>query len=175
MSRISKKPLIIPESIKFKLLDRKISFIGKHGELSYIIDESIKIQVNKNALSISTNKKKNNAILGMTSILLKNMVKGVDTGFEKKLKLVGVGYKAKIKENFLELSLGFSHIVQYAPKKGIEIKCSSNTELTIFGINKQLVGQTAAEIRLLRKPEPYKGKGIRYLGEKIKIKDSKKK
>jgi len=94
---------------------------------------------------------------------------------KKKLKLIGVGYKAKIKENFLELNLGFSHVVQYVPKKGINITCSSNTEVTIFGINKQLVGQTAAEIRLLRPPEPYKGKGIRYLNEKVKIKDSKKK
>lgn len=174
MSRISKKPLTIPVNIKFKLLENKISFIGKHGELSYVVDKSIDINVEKNTISISTSKKKNNAMLGMTSILLKNMVIGVDVGFEKKLKLVGVGYKAKIKEKLLELNLGFSHVVKYAPKKGIEIKCNSNTELTIFGINKQLVGQTAAEIRLLRKPEPYKGKGIRYFNEKVKIKDSKK-
>jgi large subunit ribosomal protein L6 len=103
------------------------------------------------------------------------MVIGVNEGLEKKLKLIGVGYKAKIKENFLELNLGFSHIVKYIPKKGINITCNSNTEVTIFGINKQLVGQTASEIRLLRPPEPYKGKGIRYIDEKVKIKDSKKK
>jgi len=175
MSRISKKPLIIPNNIKFTLLNNKISFIGKHGELSYIIDDSINLKIEKNIIFISTLKKKNNAILGLTKILLTNMVIGVDIGFEKKLKLIGVGYKAKIKENFLELNLGFSHIVKYIPKKGINITCKSNTELTIFGINKQLVGQTAAEIRLIRPPEPYKGKGIRYLNEKVKIKDSKKK
>ena len=175
MSRISKKPLVVPSGIKFKLVNQKISFIGKHGELSYIIDNSVNVRIDKNVVSISTEKKKNNAILGMTSVLLKNMITGVNVGFEKKLKLVGVGYKARIKEKCLELNLGFSHIVKYFPKKGIEIKCNNNTELTIFGINKQLVGQTAAEIRLFKKPEPYKGKGIRYLGEKINIKYSKKK
>jgi large subunit ribosomal protein L6 len=175
MSRISKKPLIVPENIKFKLLDNKISFAGKHGELSYIIDQSIKLKIEKNIIFISTIKKKNNAILGLTKILLTNMVIGVNQGFEKKLKLIGVGYKAKMKDSFLELNLGFSHIVKYTPKKGINITCNSNTELTIFGINKQLVGQTAAEIRLIRPPEPYKGKGIRYINEQVKIKDSKKK
>lgn len=175
MSRISKKPLIIPIHIKFKLLNNKISFIGKLGELSYIVDKSINLKIENNIIFISSHKKKNNAMLGITKILLQNMVIGVNNGFEKKLKLIGVGYKAKIKENYLELNLGFSHIIKYVPKKGITIKCNNNTELTIFGINKQLVGQTASEIRLLRPPEPYKGKGIRYHNEKIKIKDSKKK
>merc|ERR1712110_582550 len=171
----SKKPLIIPDNIKFKLNEKKISFIGKHGELSYIIDNSINLTIENNIIFISTHKKKNNAMLGLTKVLLTNMVIGVDTGFEKKLKLVGVGYKAKIKGAILELNLGFSHIVKYEPKKGINITCNSNTEVTIFGINKQLVGQTAAEIRLLRPPEPYKGKGIRYMNEQVKIKDGKKK
>jgi len=175
MSRISKKPLIIPENIKFKLSNNNISFTGKHGELSYNVDRSIDLRVEKNTIFISTCKKKNNAILGLTKILLTNMVIGVNLGFEKKLKLIGVGYKAKMNDKFLELNLGFSHIVKYLPKKGINIKCISNTELTIFGINKQLVGQTAAEIRLIRPPEPYKGKGIRYADEKVKIKDGKKK
>lgn len=175
MSRIAKKALLIPTNIKFHLENNKISFIGKHGELSYKIDDSINCKIENNSISILSEKKNNNAMLGLTRILLENMVIGVNTGFEKKLKLVGVGYKAKTKENYLELNLGFSHVVKYFPKKGIDIKCNSNTELTIFGINKQLVGQTAAEIRLLRPPEPYKGKGIRYLNEIIKIKDSKKK
>lgn len=175
MSRIAKKPLIVPDNIKFSVSDNKISFIGKHGELSYILDKSINLKIEKNNIFISTLKKKNSAMLGLTKILLTNMVVGVNIGFEKKLKLIGVGYKAKIKDNFLELSLGFSHIVKYIPKKGINITCNSNTEVTIFGINKQLVGQTAAEIRLLRPPEPYKGKGIRYINEKVVIKDSKKK
>jgi len=152
MSRISKKPLIIPENVKFNFSNNKISFIGKHGELSYDVDQSIKLNITNNTILISTEKKKNNAILGLTKVLLTNMVIGVDIGFEKKLKLVGVGYKAKIKDNFLELNLGFSHVVKYVPKKGISITCKSNTELTIFGINKQLVGQTAAEIRLIRPP-----------------------
>lgn len=175
MSRISKKPLIVPENVKFSLLDNKIFFTGKHGELSYDIDHSIDLIIKNNEILVSTSKKKNNAILGLTKVLLTNMVIGVNVGFEKKLKLIGVGYKAKITDNFLELNLGFSHIVKYTPKKGINITCKSNTELTIFGINKQLVGQTAAEIRLIRPPEPYKGKGIRYLNEEVKIKDSKKK
>ena len=135
MSRIAKKPLIVPENIKFTLSNNKISFVGKHGELSYIIDESIDLKIQDNVIFISTCKKKNNAMLGLTKILLTNMVIGVDVGFEKKLKLIGVGYKAKIKGNFLELNLGFSHIVNYMPKKGIKITCSSNTEVTIFGIN----------------------------------------
>jgi large subunit ribosomal protein L6 len=175
MSRISKKPLIVPENVKFKFANNKISFTGKYGELSYDIDKSVNLNIEKNSISISTNRKKNNAILGLTKVLLTNMVIGVNIGFEKKLKLIGVGYKAKIKDNLLELNLGFSHIVKYAPKKGINITCKSNTELSIFGINKQLVGQTAAEIRLIRPPEPYKGKGVRYLNEKVRIKDSKKK
>ena len=175
MSRMSKKPLIVPENIKFKLSNNEISFVGKHGELSYVIDQSIDLKVKDNTIFISSMKKKNNAMLGLTKVLLVNMVIGVNEGFEKKLKLIGVGYKAKIKENFLELNLGFSHMVKYIPKKGINITCKSNTEVTIFGINKQLVGQTASEIRLLRPPEPYKGKGIRYIDEKVKIKDSKKK
>lgn len=175
MSRIAKKPLIVPDNIKFHMKDKKICFIGKYGELSYTIDHSVDLTIEKNMIYISSLKKKNKAILGLTKILLTNMVIGVDRGFEKKLKLVGVGYKAKTVLNTLELNLGFSHVVKYVPKKGISIKCNSNTELTIFGINKQLVGQTAAEIRLIRPPEPYKGKGIRYLDEKVKIKDSKKK
>jgi large subunit ribosomal protein L6 len=175
MSRMSKKPVIVPENIKFKLSNNEISFVGKHGELSYVIDQSIDLNIKDNTIFISSMKKKNNAMLGLTKVLLVNMVIGVNEGFEKKLKLIGVGYKAKIKENFLELNLGFSHIVKYIPKKGINITCNSNTEVTIFGINKQLVGQTASEIRLLRPPEPYKGKGIRYIDEKVKIKDSKKK
>jgi large subunit ribosomal protein L6 len=172
---MSKKPVIVPENIKFKLSNNEISFVGKHGELSYVIDQSIDLNIKDNTIFISSMKKKNNAMLGRTKVLLVNMVIGVNEGFEKKLKLIGVGYKAKIKENFLELNLGFSHIVKYIPKKGINITCNSNTEVTIFGINKQLVGQTASEIRLLRPPEPYKGKGIRYIDEKVKIKDSKKK
>jgi len=175
MSRIAKKPLLIPQNIKFSINKKKISFTGKHGELSYTIDNSIELDINNNIISILSKKKKNNAMLGLTKILLTNMLIGVSNGFEKKLKLVGVGYKAKMQGNSLELFLGFSHVIKYVPKKGINIKCDSNTELTIFGINKQLVGQTAAEIRLLRPPEPYKGKGIRYFNEKVKIKDSKKK
>lgn len=176
MSRIAKKPLIIPDNIKYNFINNKIiSFIGKNGELSYIIDNSINLKILNNTIFISSKKKKNNAMLGLTKILLQNMLIGVNIGFEKKLKLIGVGYKAKIKNDYLELNLGFSHIVKYYPKKGIKITCNNNTELTIFGIDKQLVGQTAAEIRLLRPPEPYKGKGIRYHLEKIKIKDSKKK
>jgi len=175
MSRISRKPLIIPDNVKFNFSNNKISFMGKHGELSYNVDKSINLNIENNTISISSNRKKNNAILGLTKVLLTNMVIGVDIGFEKKLKLIGVGYKAKIKDNLLELNLGFSHVVKYIPKKGINIVCKSNTEVTIFGINKQLVGQTAAEIRLIRPPEPYKGKGVRYLDEKVRIKDSKKK
>jgi len=101
MSRIAKKPLIVPENIKFTLSNNKISFVGKHGELSYIIDESIDLKIQDNVIFISTCKKKNNAMLGLQKILLTNMVIGVDVGFEKKLKLIGVGYKAKIKGNFL--------------------------------------------------------------------------
>jgi len=175
MSRISKKPLIVPDNIKFKLLNNSISFKGKHGELTYNVDQSVNLKVENNTIFISSCKKKNNAILGLTKILLTNMVIGVNEGFEKKLKLIGVGYKAKMTNKHLELNLGFSHVVKYLPKKGINITCNSNTEVTIFGINKQLVGQTAAEIRLIRPPEPYKGKGIRYADEKVKIKDGKKK
>lgn len=175
MSRIAKKPLSIPMHIKFDVNENKISFSGRHGELSYEVDPSIKFKVENNFISISSKIKKNSAMLGLTKVLMQNMLIGVDVGFEKKLKLVGVGYKAKINGDFLELNLGFSHVVKYFPKKGIKIKCSSNTELSIFGIDKQLVGQTAAEIRFLKPPEPYKGKGIRYFNEVIKIKDSKKK
>lgn len=175
MSRISKKPLIIPNNVNFNYENDEITFTGKHGYIKHIIDKSIEIKIENNNLFFSTSKKRNNAILGITKVLLQNMIIGVSIGFEKKLKLVGVGYKAKMQKNYLELNLGFSHIVKYIPKKEISINCITATEIIIFGINKQLVGQTAAEIRLLRPPEPYKGKGIRYKNEYIKIKDSKKK
>jgi large subunit ribosomal protein L6 len=178
MSRIARKPLKIPSNVDVKQLDNKVVVKGTKGELSYQLHEAVKISIKDGSLLVSASENniaESKSMVGTTKILLENMVHGVSKGFERKLKLVGVGYRAKVQGKTLDLNLGFSHAINYIIPNTITITTPSNTEVIISGMDKQLVGQTAAEIRSLRPPEPYKGKGVRYEDEKIVLKETKKK
>lgn len=168
MSRIGKKPIEIPEKVKAKLDNNFIIINGPKGELKQKIPAQINVE--KNQILVKSD---NNALWGLSRTLIANMIEGVVNGFEKKLEIVGVGYKAEIKDNKLIMQLGFSHSVEFEIPENIEIKAEKNI-ITVSGIDKQLVGQTAASIRDKKKPEPYKGKGIRYIDEIVKLKPGKK-
>lgn len=174
MSRIAKQPVIIPEGVDINIKDRFISFKGPKGEILMNLDLSINIIKSDNELNVEYKDDKN-AIAGTTRSLIFNNVLGVTQGFEKKLNLVGVGYKAEVKNKALHLNLGFSHPIVYEYSDDIEIVTPSPTEVHIKGISKQKVGQVAAEIRSFRPPEPYKGKGVKYSDENIIRKEAKKK
>ena len=177
MSRLAKKPISIPYGTEVINIDFMVSFSGPKGELKYFLHKSIKINIENNLLYVKQNVDidYNKAILGTTYVILVNMINGVNNGFSKKLILKGVGYKAKIEKNILELSLGYSHPVFYKIPFGINIEVLNNIEVIIAGICKQKVGQVAADIRSKRLPEAYKGKGIRYSDEIILLKETKKK
>jgi large subunit ribosomal protein L6 len=174
MSRIGKLPIKVPETVKVDLDGTKIKVIGPKGELSYKFRSSINVELKDNIISVSVKKetKTSAGYFGLTRTLISNMIEGVTEGFEKKLEFHGVGYRAALEGRDLVMHLGFSHPIRYVPREGIEIKVEKNT-ISVSGIDKQLVGQTAAEIREFKKPEPYKGKGIKYEGERIKRKAGK--
>ncbi len=174
MSRIARKPLIVPNGVELKLVEREVQIKGKKGHFTYQLHEAVKLEIEGNVVYVRASNK-THAMVGTTLKLLGNMVKGVFEGFERKLALVGVGYRAKTQGNSLELSLGFSNPVVFEIPAGISIEVPSNTEIVIRGIDKQIVGETAAKIRAIRPPEPYKGKGVRYADEKVIIKETKKK
>lgn len=175
MSRIGKKPVQIPEGVTVDISGNNIKVTGPKGELSFNYDPSIKVELKENEvmLTVAQSSKKVSAIWGLTRALINNLVEGVTKGYEKKLELVGVGYRVKSEGSGISLSLGYSHPVVYNPPEGITLKVEDNQNLIIEGIDKQLVGQVAAKIRSYRKPEPYKGKGIRYVGEVVKRKPGK--
>ena len=174
MSRIAKQPVEIPNGVEINIKDNLISFKGPKGEMS--MDVHSTVNINKDDKTINVEVEKNNsAMAGTMRALIYNNVVGVSQGYEKKLNLVGVGYRAEVKNNQLHLALGFSHPVIYEYEKAIEIKTPSPTEIVITGISKQRVGQIAAEIRAFRPPEPYKGKGVKYSDENIIRKEAKKK
>lgn len=177
MSKIGKKPIDIPTGIAVSLDEKKnrLSVKGQKGELFLDVDRNVAIKIENNQVSLSVKKetKSNNALWGLSRSLIANMVSGIEKGHEKQLELHGVGHKAAMKGKDLNLNLGFSHPVDFVAPKGIEFKVEKNV-ITISGIDKQLVGQIAAEIRGKKKPEPYKGKGIRYVGEYVKQKAGKK-
>lgn len=174
MSRIGKKPIVLPESVKVEISGRDIKISGTKGELTYKLNKGINVkEEDKNILIEITNEDRKSAqLFGLTRTLIFNMVHGVSEGFEKKLEFHGVGYRANIEASTLVMQLGFSHPIKYTMREGIEIKVEKNV-ITVSGVDKQLVGQTAAEIREFKKPEPYKGKGIRYVGEKVRRKAGK--
>lgn len=174
MSRIARKPIQIPQGVDFKLNGNDVTVKGKKGEFGYKIHDAVNVVVEGNVIHIKAKKTKH-PMVGTTTKMLSNMIRGVHEGFEKKLVLVGVGYRAKIQGNVLELSLGYSHPVQYTVPKGITIEVPSNTEILIKGSDIQLIGEIAAKIRAKRPPEPYKGKGVRYANEVVEIKETKKK
>ncbi|UDG81623.1 50S ribosomal protein L6 [Candidatus Profftia lariciata] len=177
MSRVAKTPIIIPIGVIIKLKGQKISIKGKNGELSRIIHNAVEVKHVNNTLIFSPREDFANAWAqaGTTRALLNIMIIGVTKGFIKKLQLVGVGYRAILQDNFVHLSLGFSHPVKYNLPIGITAECLSPTEIVIKGSDKQLVGQVAADLRAYRRPEPYKGKGVRYADEVVRIKEAKKK
>lgn len=173
MSRIGKMPIEIKAGVTVSIDSGQIKVSGPKGELTQEIHPAVKVvQEDGKILVQPKDTKDSSSFQGLTRTLIANMVTGVTDGFEKKLVFQGVGYRASVQGRDLTMSLGFSHPVIYTPKEGIEIKVEKNT-IIVSGIDKQMVGQVASEIRSLKKPEPYKGKGIRYEGEKIRRKAGK--
>ncbi|MCA6061177.1 MAG: 50S ribosomal protein L6 [Thalassobium sp.] len=177
MSRVAKAPVQIPAGVEVKLAADKIAIKGKQGQLELDVHSSVEIKQEENVLTFApkTGDKQANALAGTFRALVNNMVTGVNVGFEKKLILQGVGYRAKASGKSLNLTLGFSHPIDYELPEGISVETPSQTEVVIKGIDKQKVGQVAAEIRGYRPPEPYKGKGVRYADENVRRKEAKKK
>jgi large subunit ribosomal protein L6 len=169
-------PVEIPQGVEIKLDDKNVITVkGPLGELSEKIDKDINIEIKDNQVLVTrpTDNKVHRSLHGLYRALIANMVEGVSKGYEKKLQIVGVGYRAAKKGKGLDLQLGFSHPVVMDDPAGITTECPSQTEIVVKGIDKQLVGNYAAKIRDLRKPEPYKGKGIRYVGEYVRRKEGK--
>jgi len=176
MSRIGNKPIPVPQGIEIKIEPDKISVKGPQGELRQSLPSYLKIEEKEGQLEVSVENPQDNqqrAMWGTVARLVFNMIKGVKEGFEKKLQLVGVGYKAQVRGNNLVLEVGFSHPVEFPIPKGIVMKAEKES-VTISGPDKQQVGEVTDRIRKIRPPEPYKGKGIKYKGEEIKRKTSKK-
>lgn len=177
MSRIANSPVELPSGVEVTIKDSIISVKGGKGNLSLAINELVKITQNENVISFAAanQTKKSGALAGTFRSIVDNMVTGVTEGFTKELQLVGVGYRAQAQGKKLNLSLGFSHPVVYEVPEGIEVETPTNTQVVVKGVDKQLVGQVAADIRAYRPPEPYKGKGVRYADEYVKRKEAKKK
>ena len=177
MSRVAKVPVEVPKGVEFKQDGSVVTFKGGNGSLTLELNSEVQIAVDEGAITVTprSGSRFAAAMSGTTRSLLANMVQGVGSGFERKLELVGVGYRAAAQGKKLNLSLGFSHPVVYETPEGITIETPSQTEIVIKGADKQKVGQVAAEIRRYRPPEPYKGKGVRYAGERVVLKEAKKK
>lgn len=175
MSRLGKKPIEIPEGVEVKIEGQKVVIKGPKGELQREVRPEIGIEVKEGKILVSPQieTKRTKAFWGLTRTLLLNMTKGVTEGYEKKLEIEGLGFKASLEGDILVLEVGFSHSVKIKPPEGIKFSVEKNI-ITVSGINKELVGQIAAKIRKVKPPEPYKGKGIRYLGEVIRRKVGKK-
>ncbi len=177
MSRIAKAPVPIASGIEVKIDGQDVEVKGSKGALAWSVNPAIKVSQEDGELHVAPHKetKQSWALAGTTRALLNNMIIGCSDGFSKKLTLIGVGYRAAMKGRELNLSLGFSHPVNYAVPEGIQIETPSQTEIVVSGADKQQVGQVAAEIRSYRPPEPYKGKGVRYADEHVLRKEAKKK
>ena len=177
MSRIGKKPVAVPSGVTATVDGQLVKVKGSKGELSFVVPENVSVSHADGAISVMPRDetKRARAMWGMSRSQVANLVHGVTAGYEKKLEINGVGYKAAIAGPVLKLSLGFSHDVDYQIPQGIQITTPKPTEIVVTGIDKQKVGQTAAEIRDFRGPEPYKGKGVKYAGEFIFRKEGKKK
>jgi large subunit ribosomal protein L6 len=176
MSRIAKAPIAVPAGVEVTLAGQEIKVKGKNGELTRVVNDAVEVALNDNVITTAPRDVANAwAQAGTARALINNMIQGVNEGFEKKLQLVGVGYRAAVKGKVVDLTLGFSHPVNFEIPEGITIEAPSQTELVVKGADKQLVGQTAANIRAYREPEPYKGKGVRYADEHVRRKEAKKK
>lgn len=176
MSRIANNPITIPSGVDINIAGSLITVKGSKGEMSHDIHPLVKVEQEDGVLktTVTNNSKSANALSGTTRALLQNIVTGVTEGFERKLEIVGVGYRAAVSGKSLSLNLGFSHPVDFPIPEGITIETPSQTEVVIKGADKQQVGQVAANIRAYRPPEPYKGKGVRYSDERIIRKEAKK-
>ena len=176
MSRIGKKPIEVPENVTVTITEGNfVTVKGPKGELTNTFNTDIKIEQENNVITLirPSESKEHRSIHGTTRSLINNMVVGVSQGFERKLELVGVGYRASLQGSKLVLNIGYSHPVEFTPEEGIEVEVPANTKITVRGINKERVGALASNIRKVRPPEPYKGKGIRYEGEIVRRKEGK--
>jgi large subunit ribosomal protein L6 len=169
MSRIGRKPIPVPDSVTVELAPGRVAVKGPKGELAQSLSAEMKVQQEDGTVTVErpTDRGEHRALHGLTRSLIANMVEGVTEGFEKRLEIQGVGYRAQLKGKSLEMALGYSHPVPIEPPEGIEFEVPQPTEIIVRGIDKQLVGQVAADIRKRRPPEPYKGKGIRYRDEHV--------
>lgn len=177
MSRVGKNPVTVPDGIDIQIVDQLVRAKGKLGELTVTLPREVEISRKDNLIWLKPREatKRAQAMWGTSQAILSNLVTGVSEGYSKTLEITGVGYRAAVQGKTLNLQLGFSHDINFAIPEGIEIKCENQTTIEVSGTDKQAVGQVAAEIRAFRKPEPYKGKGIRYRGEQILRKEGKKK
>jgi len=177
MSRVGKKPVPVPAGVTATVDGQVVSVKGTKGELKFVVPDDVNVSFANSEIKVDprTETKRARAMWGMSRSMVNNLVVGVSKGFEKKLEITGVGYKAAVAGKNLQLSLGYSHDVVFPIPEGISIVAGKPTELTITGIDKRTVGQVAAEIRAFRPPEPYKGKGVKYAGEFIFRKEGKKK
>lgn len=177
MSRVAKNPVVIPAKVEVAITEQEIAISGPMGKLSQALCGSVKVAREGDAITFiaANDTKHSQAMSGTVRALVANMVQGVSQGFERKLSLVGVGYKAQAQGNMLNLELGYSHPVNHKMPTGVKVETPTPTEIIIKGADKQVVGQTAAQVRGYRSPEPYKGKGVRYSDEVVLIKETKKK
>jgi large subunit ribosomal protein L6 len=177
MSRIGKKPVTVPSGVTAQVDGQEVKVKGPKGELKHVLVDAIIAKLDDGGIEIAMREdsKEARAMWGMSRTMVANLVAGVTEGFTKKLEITGVGYRAAVQGSNLQLQLGYSHDIAFAIPQGIQVVCPKPTEIVVIGIDKQKVGQVAAEIRRFRPPEPYKGKGIRYAGEFILRKEGKKK
>jgi len=177
MSRVAKKPISVPSGVEVTIEGQSITVKGSKGTLEHRVHDGVEVVRNEDALSCSPRQNAVNgmAFAGTTRAVINNMVTGVSEGFERRLQLVGVGYRAQMQGNALSLALGFSHPVKFEAPDGVSVETPTQTEIVLRGVDKQKVGQAAAEIRAFRPPEPYKGKGVKYDDELIQRKEAKKK
>ncbi|NRG19256.1 50S ribosomal protein L6 [Rhizobiales bacterium] len=177
MSRIGKRPVPVPSGVTATINDRTVQVKGPKGELSFVVNENVLVEMTDDGIRIDPrdDSKRSRSMWGMSRTMISNIINGVSQGFERKLEITGVGYRAQVQGSNLQLALGFSHDVVFPIPDGIQIQCPKPTEIVISGIDKQRVGQVAANIREYRPPEPYKGKGVRYADEFIVRKEGKKK
>ena len=176
MSRVAKNPITIPDTASVTIDNNIVKVKGKKGELEFNMHSLVSLEINENVITVKYDEENQQsiALAGTTRSIVNNMVVGVTEGFEKKLELIGVGYRAKASGKLLELTLGFSHPIKYQLPDEVEVETPSQTEVVLKSYNKQILGQAAAEIRAFRPPEPYKGKGVRYSDEQVKRKEAKK-
>jgi large subunit ribosomal protein L6 len=177
MSRIGKKPVQIPEGVTATVEGQTVTAKGPKGELNFVVNKEVLVKMEEGAIQVDPRDQSKDARSkwGMSRTMVANILEGVKDGFEKKLEINGVGYRAAMQGSNVQLSLGFSHEVVYKVPEGVTVACTKPTELVVSGIDKQKVGQVAAEIRSYRPPEPYKGKGVKYADETIFRKEGKKK